>query len=100
MQALFSIGLFIHIIGITCIAGGSIGGLFLEAHIWKLIRQNPGNVPAIGPLMHQYPIIIQIGTLLMLISGLTMLGALGWEIAGQWWFILKMALVVALVING
>lgn len=36
----------------------------------------------------------------MLISGLMMLDALGWVVAGQWWFIIKMILVVALVLNG
>jgi hypothetical protein len=100
MHYLFSIGLFIHIIGITCIAGGSIGGLVLESHIWKHIRESPEKVHVLGPLMPKYPVIIQAGTLLMLFSGLIMLGALGWSIAGQWWFIIKMLFVVALVLNG
>lgn len=100
MGHLFSIGLFIHIIGITCISGGSIGGLILESHIWKQVRESPNNVHILGPLMSKYPIIIQAGTLLMFISGLIMLGALGWEVVSQWWFIVKMAIVVALVLNG
>jgi uncharacterized membrane protein SirB2 len=97
---LFSIGLFIHIIGITCIAGGSIGGLVLEMHLWKIIRQAPQQASAVGPLMSKYPVIIQAGTLLMLISGLMMLGALGWQVAGRAWFIVKMFLVLALILNG
>jgi hypothetical protein len=100
MNYLFPTALFIHIIGITCIAGGSIGGLFLEKHIWKHIRESPEKVHVLGPLMSQYPAIIQVGTLLMLISGLMMLEVLGWIVAGQWWFIVKMILVVALVLNG
>lgn len=100
MNHLFSIGLFIHIIGITLIAGGSIGGLIMETHLWKLIRQSPENVSVMGPLMSKYPLIIQVGTLLMLISGLMMLRALGWIIASEGWFIIKMILVVALVLNG
>ncbi|TAM94119.1 MAG: DUF2269 family protein [Chitinophagaceae bacterium] len=100
MNHLFSIGLFIHIIGITCIAGGSIGGLVLESHIWKHIHESPEKVHVLGPLMSKYPVIIQAGTLLMLFSGLLMLGALGWTVAGQWWFIIKMLFVVALVLNG
>jgi hypothetical protein len=100
MNHLFSFGLLIHIIGITCIAGGSIGGLVLEAHIWKHIRESPEKVHVLGPLMSKYPVIIQAGTLLMLLSGLLMLGTLGWTIARQWWFIIKMVLVVALVLNG
>lgn len=100
MSYLFPIGLFIHIIGITCIAGGSIGGLVLENQIWKHIADAPEKVQVLGPLMSKYPVIIQAGTLLMLFSGLIMLGALGWTVAGQWWFIIKMLLVVALVLNG
>lgn len=100
MHYLFSFGLFIHIIGITCIAGGSIGGLILENHIWKQIRKSPEGVKVLGPLMSKYPVIIQVGTLLMLISGLMMLAAIGWVVAGQWWFVIKMIFVVALVLNG
>jgi uncharacterized membrane protein len=100
MTYLFSIGLFIHIIGITCIAGGAIGGLVLEAHLWELIGQTPEKVSAVGPLMPRYPIIIQAGTLLMVISGLMMLGSQGWVVASQWWFIIKMIFVLALVLNG
>jgi hypothetical protein len=36
----------------------------------------------------------------MLLSGFLMLKALSWAVVGQWWFIIKMALVVALVLNG
>jgi hypothetical protein len=100
MSHLFAIGLFIHIIGITCIAGGSVGGLVLELHLWKLIRQTPEQTSAVGPLMPQYPIIIQVGTLLMLVSGLMMLAALGWGGASQAWFIIKMIFVLALILNG
>lgn len=100
MTYLLSTGIFIHIIGITLIAGGSIGGLVLETHIWKVIHQSPEKVSVLGPLMPKFPVVIQIGTLLMFISGFMMLAALGWTVAGQWWFIIKMALVVALILNG
>jgi hypothetical protein len=100
MNHLFSIGLFIHIVGITCIAGGIIGGLVLENYIWKQVYQMPEKASALAPLMSTYPVIIQAGTLLMLLSGFLMLKALSWAVVGQWWFIIKMALVVALVLNG
>lgn len=100
MNHLLSIGIFIHVIGITLIAGGSVGGLVLETHIWKVIHQSPEKVAVLGPLMSKFPGVIQIGTLLMFISGFMMLDALGWTVAGQWWFIIKMAFVVALILNG
>lgn len=100
MNHLFSTGLFIHIIGITCIAGGSIGGLILENQVWKHVQESPENIKVLGPLMPKYPVVIQAGTLLMLISGLMMLDALGWKTAGQWWFVVKMVFVAALVLNG
>ncbi|MGN6542306.1 MAG: DUF2269 family protein [Ginsengibacter sp.] len=100
MNHLFSIGLFIHIIGITCIAGGSIGGLILENHMWTHIQGSPEKASVLAPLMGKYPVVIQAGTLLMLLSGFLMLKALSWAVVGQWWFIIKMALVVALVLNG
>lgn len=100
MGSLFSIGLFVHIIGITCIAGGSVGGLVLETQIWKHVHSSPEKVVVLSPLMPKYPVIIQAGTLLMLISGLIMLGSTHWVMAHQWWFIIKMILVVSLVLNG
>lgn len=100
MHYFFATGLFIHIVGITCIAGGSVGGLVLESYLWKHLRESPEKAPVLGPLMPRYPVIIQAGTGLMLLSGLMMLAALGWATAEQGWFIVKMALVVALVLNG
>ncbi len=100
MGSLFSIGLFVQIIGITCIAGGSVGGLVLETQIWKHVHSSPEKVVVLSPLMPKYPVIIQAGTLLMLISGLIMLGSTHWVMAHQWWFIIKMILVVSLVLNG
>lgn len=100
MTYLFPTALFIHIVGITLIAGGSIGGLILETHIWKIIHQSPEKVSVLGPLMPKFPVIIQVGTLLMFISGFMLLDALGWTVAGQWWFIIKMVFVVALISNG
>ncbi|HKI44011.1 MAG TPA: hypothetical protein VKA08_01645 [Balneolales bacterium] len=100
MESLFSIGLFGHIIGITCIAGGSVGGWILETQVWKHVHTSPEKVVVFGPLMPKYPIIIQVGTLLTLISGLIMLGATHWVMAHQWWFIIKMMLVVTSVLNG
>jgi hypothetical protein len=72
----------------------------LEGQIWKHIGESPEKAHVLGPLMSKYPLIIQAGTLLMLFSGMIMLGALGWTVAGQWWFVIKMVFVVALVLNG
>ncbi|MGN6600797.1 MAG: DUF2269 family protein [Ginsengibacter sp.] len=100
MSNLFPFALFFHIIGITLIAGGSIGGLVLERQVYRYFNQTPSKAVVLAPLMSRYPIIIQSGALLMLLSGLTMLYTLHWAVASELWFIIKMCLYVALILNG
>src|SRR5690242_12130528 len=100
MSNLFPFALFFHIIGITLIAGDSIGGLVLERQVYRYFNQTPSKAVVLAPLMSRYPIIIQSGALLMLLSGLTMLYTLHWAVASELWFIIKMCLYVALILNG
>lgn len=94
------IGLLLHIFGIFCIAGGSIGSLVLESRFWKLAYTSPGEAKIFLPVLKTYPMIIQIGSLLMIVSGVLMLQSLNWIFWGQSWFYIKLSLFILLVLNG
>ena len=100
MTNMFSFALFFHIIGITLIAGGAVGGFILERQLYRYLLATPEKAIVLAPLMGRYPVIIQVGAVLMLLSGLTMLNALHWAVVSQSWFIIKMFLYVALILNG
>jgi hypothetical protein len=100
MYFLHQIGLLLHIVGIFCLAGGSVGGQFVEALFWRYVRESSEKAPALGPLLQRLPVVIQIGSLLMLVSGLLMLGSVGWAYWGQGWFFVKIALYLLLFLNG
>jgi len=100
MTNIFSLGLFFHILGITLLAGGSLGGLLLERQLYRYFLTSPDKALALAPLMGRYPVVIQYGAILMLLSGITLLSALHWAVVSQAWFIIKMFLYVALILNG
>lgn len=100
MYLLYSLGLFIHIVGITITSGGSIGGYLLERQIWKHIPESPLKSKSLTCLLSKYSMIIHTGTLLMIISGIMMLAALGWVAVGQQWFVIKMVFVIGLSLSG
>ncbi|HXS54842.1 MAG TPA: DUF2269 family protein [Hanamia sp.] len=97
---MFSFALFFHIVGITLLAGGAVGGLILERQLYRYVLATPDKAIALAPLMSRYPVVIQIGAVVMLLSGLTMLAALHWIVVSQDWFIIKMILYVGLILNG
>lgn len=94
------VGLLLHIFGIFCIAGGSIGSVILERRFWKLAYESPNTAKNFLPVLKTYPMIIQVGSLLMILSGLLMLQSLSWMLWGETWFYIKLSLFVLLILNG
>lgn len=101
MTTLYTLGLLLHIIGITLIAGGFIGSAVAERLLWQQLNQSQVATSAmLLPLLKNYPSVIRIGSLLMLVSGLLMLWGVNWLYWGQLWLTLKLILYVLLTLNG
>jgi hypothetical protein len=97
---IFKTGLFIHMIGIFLIAGGSIGTIITESLFWKNIKQNSEKSRALVPLLLRFPPILVTGAMLLLVSGLLMLYGLNWIYWGQTWLTIKLFLFLLIVLNG
>ena len=97
---LYAIGLIAHIIGLTFIAGGCIGSIFIETHVWKQLKDAPYRTVVLLTVLRRFPLIINIGSLLLLSSGMMMLVADDWIQIKPRWFIAKMALYVLINLNG
>lgn len=97
---LHSIGLILHIIGITFIAGGCVGSIFTETHVWRQLRDAPYRTIVLLAILRRFPLVIYTGSFLLLVSGLMMLTPLGWVQVKEGWFIAKMVLYVLINLNG
>ena len=97
---IFKTGLFLHMIGIFLIAGGSLGSVITESLFWKNIRLGSDKAKGIAPLLIKFPPIIVKGAMLMIISGILMLYSVNWVFWGQTWFTIKLLLFISLVLNG
>lgn len=82
------------------LAGGSIGGIAVEGVFWKHVRVNNEKALALLPVLKRMPLLVQTGSLLILLSGLLMLKSLDWMIWGQTWFYIKISLYTLLVLNS
>jgi hypothetical protein len=97
---IFKTGLFLHMLGLFLLAGGSIGSVITESVFWKNVRTAPGKAKGMAALLLKFPPIQVRGAMLMLVSGLIMLYAVNWVFWGQTWFTIKLLLFVSLVLNG
>jgi uncharacterized membrane protein len=97
---LHNIGLLIHVFGITMILGGFMALLVIDKQFWKLVDADISKAGALLPLMKTLPIIIQLGALVQIISGIMMLSSRNWQYWGETWLYVKLVLFVALVTNG
>jgi hypothetical protein len=97
----YSLGLLLHIVGLFLIAGGSVGSLVVERLLWQHVGQGKiGLASGLLPLLRQLPVVIQIGSFSMPLSGLLMLQQVQWSYWGQLWLTGKLMLYVLLVLNG
>jgi uncharacterized membrane protein len=96
----YSIGLFLHIIGIIMIAGGFLGAYMVARRFWQQGNTDIFKAGAILPLMKTLPIIIQLGVLLQVITGIIMLHSRTWKYLGENWLTIKLILVALAFANG
>jgi len=87
-------------IGIVMIAGSFLGLYFIQHQFWKLVDTDISKSGALLPLMKTLPIVIQLGVLVQIISGIALLHSRSWTFWGQNWLYLKIILVVIAVLNG
>lgn len=82
------------------LAAGSLGGVFVHTQLVRALRTEPAHAAGIGQLGTRFGMLAQAGALLLLVSGVLLLGSRGWADVGQPWLSFKLGIFVALLLNG
>lgn len=97
---LLQVCLVLHITGITMMAGATVVDTIVHRQFWKQYsydkRKAAGTIEAVG----KFSILIPMGFLLLLISGIVMMILTNGAFAEQNWFKIKMILVITAMVNG
>lgn len=97
---LHQVGLYIHMVALIVVGGGSVGGVLVEKQLWKKISVHSQEAKALLPVLISTELFILIGIVAFLLSGLIMLYSVNWVYLSQPWFIVKFVLFLMLPLRG
>jgi hypothetical protein len=100
MQTLYQIALITHIVGITLMAGTTLVEYLLTKHFWKLYTSDRSRAITTNEEGFNFHLLIDIGIILLILSGVTMLVITQGVFAKQIWFQIKIGLIIIIAING
>lgn len=100
MQPLFQIALITHIVGITLMAGTTLVEYLLTKHFWKLYANDRSRAISSNEDGFNFHLLVDIGVIFLILSGVTMLVIFQGVFAKQIWFQIKIGLIVIIAING
>lgn len=100
MQTLLQISLITHIVGITFMAGATLVEYLFIKHFWK--RYASDRLGAIASIENGFNFhrMVDIGVVLLILSGVTMFLIFHGIFAKQIWFQIKIGLIVIIALNG
>jgi len=99
-QTFYYMALVAHIIGLTLLAGTTLVDYIMSKQFWKQYALDASRGLAIHEARAKFPIIARIGILLLILSGVGMMGLTKGVFGEQVWFRIKFAMVVLIIING
>lgn len=97
---LFPLGLVLHITGVALLTAGLLGNYIVLKQLWKYYPEDGRQAAAVFKTSQAYGIFLGIGGVLVLISGFLLLRVFQFTVTKQFWFEVKMGLVVFLVLNA
>ncbi|MCS3734114.1 hypothetical protein [Mucilaginibacter dorajii] len=97
---MYQIALITHIVGITLMAGTTLLEYLLTKHFWKLYASDRSRAITTNEDGFNFHLIVNIGIILLILSGVTMLVITQGVFAKQIWFQIKIGLIVIIAING
>jgi hypothetical protein len=100
MQALYQIALTTHIIGLTTMAGATLVDFVIIKEFWKQYTHSKSKAIPIHEARSKFPLLFAIGIILLILSGVTMMGITRGAFGGQIWFKIKFTLVILIIINA
>jgi hypothetical protein len=100
MQNIYHLALVGHILGLTIMAGTTLVDYILFKQLWKQYAVSKPNGLILRSSMAKYRALFGIGIILLIISGITMMGITNGIFGEQLWFRIKFGLVLLIIING
>ena len=95
-----SVALLLHIIGVTIVSTGTLGGLLLNEIVWRTLERDSAQGAAIARVGRYFGPMSQAGAVVMLASGLLLLATRNWAYVGQTWLTIKFGIYILLWLNG
>ena len=100
MQTLYQIALITHISGITLMAGTTLVEYLFTKHFWKLYASDRSRAITSSENGFNFHLVVNIGIILLILSGVSMLLIFQGVFAKQIWFQIKIGLIVIIAVNG
>ncbi|WP_143097855.1 hypothetical protein [Chitinophaga sp. CF118] len=97
---IYYIALTAHIMGITMMAGATLVDYVIYKQCWKYLPDSKPKALVIHEGLSKIPLLIGIGIMLLIISGVTMMQITKGVFGEQLWFRIKFGLVLLIIING
>lgn len=96
---LFTTGLFLHIIGIALISGGTLGHYITLRKLWGYLPGENQKATVVFKISSTYDWFLRIGGVVLILSGFMLLRAYQFGVTKQFWFEFKMGLIVLMMLN-
>ena len=100
MQTLYQIALITHIIGIAMLAGSTLVDYVLVKQIWKQYAEDKFKAISLNEAVSKLRILFGLGILLLIISGVAMMGVTHGVFGEQIWFRIKFCFIIIIILNG
>jgi len=99
-QTIYQLALVLHIAGLTIMAGTTVADYFIFKKFWKQFETDKVSAAVIYKAMSGFAVLFGIGFLLLLVSGVTMMGITHGAFGEQSWFRIKFGLIIIIILNG
>lgn len=100
LQSFYPLALVLHLTGLTLLAGTTLIDYVVFRKFWKRFRSAPGEGLAILQVQALFQPFIIAGLLLLILSGVAMMGLTRGVFGEQVWFRVKFGLLLVIVANG
>lgn len=97
---LFNTSLWLHITGITLLAGTTVVDFVLTRKFWAFYARDRQEGILVRKMSDKLPLLVVAGIVLILLSGVGMMAATRGVFDTMLWFRIKMALVLLVILNG
>jgi hypothetical protein len=99
-SSLFLLCLLLHITGIVLLAGTTLASYIISRKFWSSLKTDRHKALIINSTTTTFERLTALGGVLTILSGIAMVALLEGIVAWQFWFKIKMALVVFIILNA